>query len=67
MSILDEYFNKGKAEGMVKGKAEGKAEGKTEVAKRALKMGISVEQIVTLTGLSKDLVFGLMKKNAIPE
>ena len=59
MSILDEYFNKGKAEGMVKGKAE--------VAKQALKMGISVEQIVMLTGLSKDLVFGLMKKNAIPE
>jgi predicted transposase/invertase (TIGR01784 family) len=44
----------GKAEGREEGKAEGKAEDKIEVAKNALAMGLSVEQIEKLTGMSRE-------------
>ena len=41
--------------------AEGKAEGKTEVARRLLEMGLSIDYIVTATGLTKEEVSNLIK------
>jgi predicted transposase/invertase (TIGR01784 family) len=46
----------GEAEGRAKGKAEGKAEDKIEVTKNALAMGLSVEQIEKLTGLTREAI-----------
>ena len=46
---LREGFDLGKAEGL----AEGKAEGKAEVAKAMLKNGLTVEMVMSCTGLSK--------------
>jgi predicted transposase/invertase (TIGR01784 family) len=44
----------GKEEGKAEGREEGKAEDKIEVAKNALAMGLSVEQIEKLTGMSRE-------------
>jgi predicted transposase/invertase (TIGR01784 family) len=41
-------------EGKMEGKIEGKIEGKMEIAKRALKKGLSINDIVELTELSED-------------
>ena len=54
---LREGFDLGKAEGFDLGKADGlaesKAEGKAEVAKAMLKNGLTVEMVMSCTGLSK--------------
>ena len=52
---LREGFDLGKAEGL----AEGKAEGKAEVAKAMLKNGLTVEMVMSCTGLSKEEINGL--------
>jgi predicted transposase/invertase (TIGR01784 family) len=44
----------GKEEGKAEGREEGKAEDKIEVTKNALAMGLSVEQIEKLTGMSRE-------------
>ena len=44
----------GLAEGQAKGKAEGLAEGKTEIATNLLKKDYSIEEIVEITGLTKE-------------
>jgi predicted transposase YdaD len=46
----------GEAEGMIKGEAKGKMEGKAEVASRLLGMGMSVEQIATVTDLTPEQI-----------
>jgi predicted transposase/invertase (TIGR01784 family) len=43
-----------KDEGKEEGRAEGKAEGKIEVAKNALRSGLSIEMVSTITGISID-------------
>lgn len=49
----------GKAEGIKEGKAEGKLEGKLETAKKMKDGGLSVEDIVNFTGLSRDDITNL--------
>ena len=52
-------LREGKAEGLAEGKAEGLAEGKAEVAKALLGIGMPVEQIVSVTGLTAEQVMVL--------
>ena len=42
------------AEGLAEGKVKGKTEGKTEIAKNLLKKDYSIEEIVEITGLTKE-------------
>jgi predicted transposase YdaD len=64
---LAEGMIKGKAEGiaegMVKGKAEGKAEGIKETqlstARKMLKLGMTIEEITEITGLTKEEIGNL--------
>lgn len=42
------------AEGLAEGQAKGKAEGKTEIATNLLKKDYSIEEIVEITGLTKE-------------
>ena len=42
------------AEGIAEGEAKGKTEGKTEIAKNLLKKDYSIEEIVEITGLTKE-------------
>ena len=68
---LAEGMEKGKAEGLAEGKAEGKAEGLAEglakgirenqlsTARKMLKLGMSVEEISEITGLTKEEIGNL--------
>ena len=47
-------------QGRAEGRAEGKAEGKAEVAKAMLKNGLSVDMVMSCTGLSKKEVEALI-------
>ena len=58
-TILTEAKAEGKAEGKAQGKAEGKAEERIELAKKAKQMGISIHDIIKLTGLSKEEIENL--------
>ena len=49
----------GIAEGRLAGKAEGIAERNFEIARNALQMGMSIDDIVKLTGLAHDEIKGL--------
>ena len=51
---LAEGKAEGKTEGLAEGKVEGKAEGKTEIATNLLKKDYSIEEIVEITGLTKE-------------
>jgi predicted transposase/invertase (TIGR01784 family) len=48
--VIDSAFDEGK----LQGKLEGKIEGKLETAKSAKLMGLKVEDIIKLTGLTKE-------------
>jgi len=50
----------GMAEGRAEGKAEGKAESKIEIARTAMNMGIDIDMIIKLTGLTREVVEGLI-------
>ncbi|MBQ8838604.1 MAG: hypothetical protein IJ005_04720 [Bacteroidales bacterium] len=54
-----EGLEQGHAEGREEGREEGHAEAKTEIARRMKAVGMSVEQIVQLTGLDKETVENL--------
>jgi flagellar biosynthesis/type III secretory pathway protein FliH len=47
---------KGRTEGLAEGRTEGLAEGKQEVARKLLELGRPVEEIVMVTGLSREAV-----------
>jgi len=51
-------YDKGKFEG----KAEGKIEGKIETALKAIEMGLQIDDIIKLTGLSQERILELMNK-----
>ena len=51
---LEKGFEKGHAEGEAKGRAEGKAEALVEMARKMRASGMSVEQIVQITGLDPE-------------
>jgi len=59
---LDEMQRAARIEGKVEGKIEGKIEGKVEVARAALKKGFSVDDVVEITGLSRETVLELKKE-----
>ncbi len=46
----------GRTEGRVEGRAEGREEGKLETARALLRHGVSLDIIVTSTGLSRDKI-----------
>jgi predicted transposase/invertase (TIGR01784 family) len=50
-----------KMEGELKGKIERKIEGKIETAKKAIEMGMSIDDTIELTGLSEEQVKELIK------
>ncbi len=52
-------FEAGEAQGMAKGRTEGRSEGKAEVAKALIGIGMPVEQIVSVTGLTTEQVEAL--------
>ncbi len=55
-STLKKCFNDGLAEGLAEGLTKGRAEGRIEIAKELYKLGMPIEQICKITGLSdKDL------------
>ena len=55
LNPTDRYLlKKGKLEGKEEGKLEGKLEGKCDVAQNLLNEGFPIEQVVKLTGLSKE-------------
>ena len=58
MSVADQLRKEGEIKGIEKGREEGKEEGKKEerkkVAKRMLQLNMNEEQIISITGLSKD-------------
>jgi len=62
---IAEGIERGKLEGIMEGIGRGKAEGERAngilVARRAIAMGMSVEDIVRLTGISSDELEGLME------
>ena len=55
--IIEGYM-KGKAEGLIEGRAEGRAEGERvqaiAIAEKALQVGMNIEAVVALTGLSEE-------------
>ena len=51
---IDTAFDDGKIEGRIEGKEEGKIEGKIEIAKKLKGRGLSMEDIIELTGLSEN-------------
>jgi predicted transposase/invertase (TIGR01784 family) len=61
-TLVEQWFSEGKAEGeaegeakgIAKGEAKGIAKGKAEVALKMLQAGLPLEQIVSLTGLSRE-------------
>ena len=53
---MEEGRKEGRKEGREKGIEEGKLEERIEIAKRLLKKGINVEDIVEITGLSKEQI-----------
>jgi predicted transposase/invertase (TIGR01784 family) len=55
----EEGREEGKIEGREEGKIEGREEGKIEVAKNLLSMNMTVDQVVSATGLSREEVEGL--------
>ena len=64
--IYNDYFNsldtakeQGLKKGLEKGRAEGRAEGIKETAKKMKEMGLSVELIMTATGLSEEEIENL--------
>jgi predicted transposase/invertase (TIGR01784 family) len=52
--VIDTAFDEGKLEGKLEGRLEGRLEGKLEIAKSAKTMGLTTEDIIKLTGLSKE-------------
>ena len=54
MSVADQLRKEGEIKGIEKGIQEGEIKGKKEVAKRMLQLNMNEEQIIAVTGLSKD-------------
>jgi len=61
MQITTSWHEKGRAAGIAEGKAEGKKERDMEIARKALQMGYSIEDVVGLTGLNKETILKLKK------
>jgi len=66
MTLAEIFRKEGKEEGILKGMEKGievgAKQGKIEVAKRLIKMGLSMEQIVDATGLPKKEIQKIAKE-----
>ncbi|UCZ54951.1 hypothetical protein LGQ02_09475 [Bacillus shivajii] len=62
MEIMTSYERKGMEKGMEKGYRKGKKLAKVEVAKKLLSKEMPVEEVVEVTGLSKEQVEQLKKE-----
>ena len=60
-TIAEKWVQEGIEKGKLEGKREGKLEGKLEIAKKMLRMGLNNEQIIEITGLSRDKIEELME------
>ena len=61
-TIAEKWIQEGIEKGIEKGKLVGKLEGKLEDAKKMHRMGLNIEQIIEITGLSRDKIEALMEK-----
>jgi predicted transposase/invertase (TIGR01784 family) len=57
----DEGKNKGKIEGKIEGIKEGIKEGRIEIAKNLLKKGMSISEIIKITGIDENEVNNIIK------
>jgi predicted transposase/invertase (TIGR01784 family) len=55
-NTVDTAFDDGKIEGIIQGKIEGKIEGMIEAARNGKKLGLDMETLIKLTGLSKERI-----------
>ncbi|WP_257490761.1 Rpn family recombination-promoting nuclease/putative transposase [Anaerosalibacter massiliensis] len=66
MTIIERYMEKGRQEGRQEGKQEGIQEGrqeeKIEVAKKLIKMGLTIDKVIDATGLKKEEIEEIRKK-----
>ena len=71
--IIEKYKNEGRAEGLATGRAEGRVEGRAEGAAEKehsmiismLKNKISMEQIISITGLTMEKITSIGKQAAV--
>ena len=54
---------KGKIKGKMEGKIEGKMEEKIEIAEKAIEMGMTIDDVIKLTGLSEEQIKGLIRSS----
>ncbi|MCE1754926.1 ISNCY family transposase, partial [Enterobacter hormaechei] len=59
MTIAEQLEQKGREQGRVEGRVEGREEAKLETACALLRHGVSLDIIVTSTGLSRDKIEAL--------
>ncbi|PQQ35432.1 transposase [Photorhabdus luminescens] len=59
MTIAEQLEQKGLERGIKQGREEGREEGKVETARALLRHGVSLDIIVTSTGLSRDKIEAL--------
>jgi predicted transposase/invertase (TIGR01784 family) len=52
--MLEEGIARGRAEGLAEGKAEGIRENQLSTARKLLKLGMTIEEISEITGLTKE-------------
>ena len=63
--IIEKYKNEGRAEGLATGRAEGAAEKEHSMIISMLKNKISMEQIISITGLTMEKITSIGKQAAI--
>jgi len=56
---LKNSLDTARGEGKIEGRIEGKIEGRFEIAAKALLKGLSIKDIIELTGLSADEIKGI--------
>ena len=50
---IEDAFKDGKQEGLIEGEKKGEKNNKIQIAKRAINMGLDIQNIIELTGLSE--------------
>lgn len=63
--IIEKYKNEGRAEGLATGRAEGAAEKEHSMIISMLKNKISMEQIISITGLTMEKITSIGKQAAV--
>ena len=63
--LIEKYKNEGRAEGLATGRAEGAAEKEHSMIISMLKNKISMEQIISITGLTMEKITSIGKQAAV--